>query len=76
MYRAALDFAEGRPVTGAPPSLRVYVLAKRQPGMFSGTDLLDGDGQLLAEFLCYAAEQSRVEQEEAARERARGRSSR
>lgn len=65
---AAIDYAEGRPVADAPPSLKVYALSKRLPGLWSGTDLLDAPGQLLAELMAYAGEESRVAAEEAARE--------
>jgi len=68
VFAAAVDYAEGRSVTDAPPSLRVYTLAKRLPGLFSGTDLLDGDGQLLAELTVYVDEEGRVANENAARQ--------
>jgi sRNA-binding protein len=57
-------------VSAAPPSLRVYTLAKRLPGLWSGTDVLDLDGQLLAELEVYAAEEARVSNEEAQRAQA------
>ena len=57
-------------MSNAPPSLRVYTLAKRLPGLFSGTDLLEGDGQLLVELTVYAEEEARVSNEEAERARA------
>lgn len=52
-----------------PPSLRLYGLARKLPGLFSGTDLLEGDGLLLLELEAYAAEEARVQSEEAARAR-------
>lgn len=39
------------------------MLAKGLPGLFSGSDLLDGDGQLLAELEVYTAEENRVANE-------------
>lgn len=71
MTAAAVDYAEGRQVRAAPPSLRVYALAKRLPGLWSGTDLLDADGQLLAELVVYAEEEARVTAEEQARAESR-----
>jgi hypothetical protein len=51
----------------APPSLRVYTLARKLPGLWSGTDLLDLPGQLLVELETYAAEENRVANEEHSR---------
>lgn len=60
-------------MTNPPPSLRVYTLAKQLPGLFSGTDLLDADGQLLVELELYAAEENRANAERMARDQARER---
>jgi hypothetical protein len=45
-------------------------MTKKLPGVWSSTDLLDVDGQLLAELMVYADEEARVSNEEAARAKA------
>lgn len=67
MWRAAKDYAEGRSVPNAPPSLRVYILAKRTPALLSGTNLLDAPAQLGAEIEVYVHEEARAEREAAER---------
>lgn len=52
----------------APPSLRVYALAKQLPGLWSSTDLLAVDGQLLVELTVYADEENRVANEQRERQ--------
>jgi hypothetical protein len=52
-------------VSRPPPSLSIYTLSKRLPGLWSGTDLLNGDGQLLVELRAYADEEGRVANEQA-----------
>lgn len=66
MARAAVDYAAGRVVASAPPSLRVYILAKRYPLPLSA--LLEEDHLLMVELEVYRAEEDRVEAEHRARE--------
>lgn len=57
--------------------MRVYTLTKQLPGLWSATDLLEEDGQLLVELEAYAqaevaasnerANRDRLEQQRAAR---------
>ena len=54
MATTARRYANGNPVRSPPPSLSVYLLAKRTPGMWSGLSILDEDGQLYAELQAYA----------------------
>ena len=68
MSLAAVEYADGGSVASPPPSLKVYSLAKRLPGLWGTTDLLDGDGQLLAELMVYAAEEGRAANERVRRE--------
>lgn len=66
--QAAIDYAEGRPVSAAPPSLRLYALAKRLPGVLGSVDMLDAPQDLWIEFEVYAAEEARVARESAQRQ--------
>lgn len=59
-------------MAGAPPSLRLYALAKAVPGILGTFSPLDEHPALLAEWQAYAAAQGQHEREEATRRKRNG----